>query len=196
MEAESLESPLHLAGSRLALSAHQTDRFQRRTGQTWWNGGISNTVLKFLNFEATPAGELITQPQFKCGRANILHLNSRIRMPCLYNNLINLAWLPNWQEGENHSLKCKCNWDEIWNTFITVIELQSTVVTTQILNYLSDKRTCCIINTPLPQVNIFVRMQIRANSWAPVICNGGFHSSLQDKIARKKVNCIHKRLLW
>ena len=38
--------------------------------------------------------------------------------------------------------------------------------------------------------------QIRANSWAPVICNGGFHSSLQDKIARKKVNCIHKRLLW
>lgn len=45
---------------------------------------------------------------------------------------------------------------------------------------------------PPPQVNIFVSMQIRANSWAPVICNGGFHSSLQDKIARKRSTAYTK----
>lgn len=145
VEAEGLESPLHLAGSCLAVRPPRHIDFRGGEGKHDGMEGIWNTMLKFLNFQATRTGKLITQPQFKCTLANILHLNSHIRMPCLYNNLINLAGLPNWQEGENHSLKCKCNWDEIWNTFITVIELQSTVVTTQILNYLSDKRTGCII---------------------------------------------------
>jgi len=64
------------------------------------------------------------------GHQIFLHLNSGIMIPCLYNNLINLAGLPIWQLGENCSLKCKYNRDEIWNTVIKAIELQPTVVTT------------------------------------------------------------------
>lgn len=130
-----------------------------------------------------------------------LHLNSHIRMPCLYNNLINLVRLPNWQEGENHSLKCKCNWDEIWNTFITVIELQSTVVTTPLLNCLSDKRMRCICSpslpaSPLPPKLISLSASKLDISWLLMICGGDFPLLYRTRLPEIKVNWKHKRLLW
>lgn len=64
------------------------------------------------------------------GHQLFLRLNSSITTRSLYNNLMSLAGLPIWQVGENHSLKCKCNRDEIGNTFIKVIELHSAVVIT------------------------------------------------------------------
>ena len=91
VEAEGLESPFQLAGSRLALSAHPDIlSSEEERANTMERGMDLKHYPEILEFSGNPYRQINNPALAQMHQANILHLNSHIRMPSLYNNLINL----------------------------------------------------------------------------------------------------------